>query len=315
MDRLTSMTVFARVAATCSFSTAARELGISQGTVTKHVQSLEAWFGSRLLNRTTRRVVLTEAGSDFFRQCARILEDMDAALEAGKPDACLQGTLRVSAPVAFGGTGPAKHMVEFMRLSPSLLLSITLNDRAVDVIEEGFDIALAIHHPSVRPEDRSGLLTQTVAMLPVVLCAAPSYLAQSGTPRVPSDLAAHACLTGTRVADDVWHFFGPTREFEVPVSGQLRSNNSLLRRSAALAGAGVLLAPAFMVADELVAGRLQPLLPDYTPCGAALDAVVPRQRATTCKVQRLIGFLADRMKSTDLGDGVRPNVCPATSAG
>jgi DNA-binding transcriptional LysR family regulator len=293
------MTVFARVASTRSFSAAARELGISQATASKHVQTLEAWFGTRLLHRTTRRVSLTEAGESFFSQCTRILEDMDAALEAGKPDAHLRGTLRMSAPVAFGSTRLGQLMVEFMERSPALSLNVTLNDRPVDVIEEGFDLALSVSHRRAEPTSQSGLVVQSLASLRYVLCAAPSYLDRCGTPVTPPDLASHTCLTDTRHPGDIWHFStrGSNSEVEVSVGGRLKTDNGLLRRSAALAGAGVLLGPEFMVADEIAAGVLVPLLPNYTPRGGMLDAVCPGHRASTPKVRSLVAFLTDRLKA------------------
>jgi DNA-binding transcriptional LysR family regulator len=289
------MTVFARVASTRSFSAAARELGISQATASKHVQTLEAWFGSRLLNRTTRRVALTEAGESFYAQCTRILEDMDAALEAGRPDGRLRGTLRLSAPVAFGSTRLGQLMVEFMQRSPSLALSVTLGDRPVDVIEDGFDVALSVAHGNAHRMDHTGLLVQRLIPLRYVLCAAPDYLAKHGTPLRPSDLTEHACLTDTRHPGDVWRFAGPEGAVEVTVGGQLRTDNGLLRRSAAVGGAGVLMGPEFLVSQEIAAGALVRVLADYTPEGGTLMAVSPQHRATTPKVRSLLTFLAERL--------------------
>jgi DNA-binding transcriptional LysR family regulator len=297
VDRLTSMTVFARVAAARSFSAAARDLGISQATASKHVQTLEAWFGTRLLNRTTRRVGLTEAGESFFSQCTRILEDMDAALEAGKPDARLRGTLRMSAPVAFGSTRLGQLIFEFMQQSPALALNVTLNDRPVDVIEEGFDLALSVTHRRSEPASHPGLVFQTLTPLRFVLCAAPVYLAHHGTPSSPLDLARHACLTDTRHPGDIWRFTSNQGDVEVSVSSQFKTDNGLLRRSAALAGAGVLLGPEFLVAEEIASGGLVRLLPDYPPRGATLDAVCPGHRAATPKVRSLVTFLSERLRT------------------
>lgn len=297
MDRLTSMTVFAHVAATRSFSAAARELGISQATASKHVQTLEAWFGARLLHRTTRRVSLTEIGESFFAQCTRILEDMDAALEAGKPDARLRGTLRMSAPVAFGSTRLGQLIVEFMEQSPALSLNVTLSDRPVDVIEEGYDLALRVGYGRPEPPAYAGLVIQTLAPLRFVLCAAPAYLTQRGMPSRPVDLTTHVCLTDTRHPGDIWRFTGPSGDIEVSVGGQLKTDNGLLRRSAALAGAGILLGPEFMVADEIASGGLTPLLPDYAPQGATLDVVCPPHRSASPKVRSLIAFLGSRFRA------------------
>ena len=295
MDRLTSMTVFAKVAASKSFSAAARELGISQATASKHVQTLEAWFGARLLHRTTRRVGLTEAGESFFNQCTRILEDMDAALLAGRPDSRPRGILRISAPVAFGGTRLGALAVEFMRLNPALQLNIMLSERPVDVIEEGYDIALRVGYGKPEPQSHVGLVIKTIVPLRFILCAAPSYLAERSAPLTPAELADHPCLTDTRHPGDVWRFRSEQGEDEVAVAGPLRSDNALLRRDAALAGAGILLAPAFVVDDDLAAGRLIALLPNHTAPGASLDLVFPTHRGTSPKLRALVAFLTEAL--------------------
>jgi DNA-binding transcriptional LysR family regulator len=295
VDRLTSMTVFARVAATRSFSAAARELGISQATASKHVQTLEAWLGSRLLHRTTRRVSLTEAGESFFAQCTRILEDMEAARQTGKPDARLRGSLRISAPVAFGSTRFGALAVAFMQQNPDLSLSVILCDRPVDVIEEGYDLAIRVGLGGPDPAQQAGLVVQALAPIRFVLCAAPSYLARHGVPERPVDLVHHVCLTDTRHPGDLWQFTGPEGTTEVPVSGQLKTDNGMLRRSAARAGAGILLAADFLVEDDITAGRLIRLLPAHTPPVGTLDAVCPAHRAASPKVRALIAFLSARL--------------------
>ena len=295
MDRLTSMTVFARVAATRSFSAAARELGISQATASKHVQMLESWLGSRLLHRTTRRVGLTETGETFFAQCTRILEDMEAARQTGKPDPQLRGSLRVSAPVAFGSTRFGALAVAFMNDNPHLSLSVTLNDRPVDVIEEGYDLALQVAYLPADPADHPGLVVTSLAPVPFMICAAPAYLVSRGTPTSPADLVHHTCLTDTRHPGDAWRFLGPSGEVEVSVSGHLKTDNGLLRRAAARAGAGILVAPEFLVADDVATGRLVGLLPGYMPQSGHLTAVCPGHRAATPKVRGLLAFLSARL--------------------
>jgi DNA-binding transcriptional LysR family regulator len=294
MDRLTSMTVFARVATTRSFSAAARDLGLSQATVSKHVQTLESWFGARLLNRTTRRVALTEVGADFFSQCTRILEDMDAALEARKPDARLRGSLRISAPVAFGSTRLPGLLVEFMRQNPDLALSVALRDRPVDVIEEGYDVAIRASQQTAR--DDAGLVVHALAPLHFVLCAAPAYIEAHGQPVIPADLGAHVCLTDSRHPGDIWRFASSQGRVDVPVSGKLRCDNGLLRRAAALDGAGILLAPEYMVSDDIAAGRLVALIPGHTPESSTIDALCPPARATSPKVRTLVAFLGEQLK-------------------
>ena len=235
MDRLTSMSVFARVATARSFSAAARELGISQATASKHVQTLESWLGTQLLSRTTRRVALTDVGASFFAQCTRILEDMETARQSGRTAVKLRGNLRISAPVGYGSSHLATPMLEFMAENPDLSLTVAMSDRWVDLIEEGYDLAIRIGD---RLPDDSGLIVYPLRPLRFVVCAAPGYLATCGTPTQPADLTRLICLTDTRHPDDVWHFTGPLGESEVPVRGCLKTDNAILRREAALQGGG-----------------------------------------------------------------------------
>lgn len=289
------MEVFARVVAARSFSAAARDIGISQATASKHVQMLESWIGNRLLNRTTRRVSLTEVGEHFYGQCLRILEDMDAARQAGKPDALLRGSLRISAPVAFGSTRLGALAVEFMRLHAELSLNVILSDRPIDVIEEGYDLAIRISYDDTEPVRTPGLVVQPIAPIPFVTCASASYLAHHGVPERPGDLARHTCLTDMRHPGDIWRFQGPSGTIDVPVSGHLKTDNGLLRRSAARAGAGILVAPDFLVEDDLKQGQLVAILRDYQPPPGTLDTVCPAHRTTSPKVRGLISFLCQHL--------------------
>lgn len=296
MDRLTSMTVFARVAAVRSFSSAARELGISQATASKHVQTLEGWLGTRLLHRTTRRVGLTETGESFFAQCTRILDDMETARQAGQTVAKLCGSLRVAAPMAFGSTRLAPVLADFMTENPGLSVNVTLSDRPVDLIEDGHDLAI---RTALGPTDDVELFVQRLQPLPYVVCAAPSFLAAAGMPAEPADLARLSCLTDSRYQGNVWRFRGPDGDSEVAVNSRLSTDNGVLRREAARNGAGVLLAPEFLVEDDIAAGRLVRLLPDYAPPEWRLEAVCPAQRRASPKVRSFISFLAARLGAED----------------
>jgi DNA-binding transcriptional LysR family regulator len=292
VDRLTSMTVFARVAAARSFSSAARELGISQATASKHVQTLEGWLGARLLHRTTRRVGLTETGESFFAHCTRILEDMETARQSGLAAVRLRGSLRITAPVGFGATRLPPLLVDFMADNPDLMLTVTLCDRPVDVIEEGYDLAIRF---GAIPANHADLILHRFPPLQFVVCAAPCYLAVHGEPKVPADLSQHSCLTDSRHPGDVWRFAGPEGEAQVAVSGRLKTDNGMLRREAACTGAGVLMAPEFLVEDDIAAGRLTRLLPGYALPAWTLDAVCSVHRGTTPKVRSLLAFLTARL--------------------
>lgn len=290
VDRLTSMKVFAKVASTRSFSGAARELGISQATASKHVQTLEDWLGARLLHRTTRRVALTDIGEGFFVQCSRILEEMEAARSAAKPEAPVRGNLRMTAPVVFGSTRLGALVVDFMRQHPELSVNVELSDRSVDLIEEGFDLAIR-----TSPATGSGLVAWPLMPLQYVLCAAPSYLSRHGTPTTPQDLSGHHCIAGTEPANATWQFNGPNGPSEVPIFGRLQVNNAMLRCDAARAGAGVLLCADYLVEDDLASGRLVRLLLDHTPARSTLHAVSPAYRASSPKVRSLVTHLTTQL--------------------
>ncbi len=286
------MTVFAKVAARRSFSGAARELGISQATASKHVQTLEDWLGARLLHRTTRRVALTDAGESFYVQCARILEDMESARSAAKPEAPVRGTLRMTAPVVFGSTRLGPLVVDFLQQHPELSLQVELSDRSVDLIEEGYDLAIR-----TGPSEGPGLVAWRLMALDYVLCAAPAYLANHGMPSVPGELTGHHCITSTEIPGATWQFNGPTGDAEVPIFGRLQVNNAMLRCDAARAGAGILLCAGYLVEEDIAKGRLLRVLPDYVPAGSDLNAVSPAYRAGSQKVRSLVTHL-----TTQLGD-------------
>jgi len=293
LDRLASMTVFARVAATRSFSVAARELGISQATASKHVQVLENWLGTRLLHRTTRHVGMTEAGRDFYSQATRILEDMEAARQTGQNAAKLRGTLRVTIPVGFGSTRLAAVLLDFMRDHEELAIVVTVCNRPVDMIEEGYDLAIRAWP---RAPDDAGLAIHPLMPLRHVICAAPAYLDAVGVPVAAVELGRMNCLTDSQDYGSVWRLTGPDGETEVAVKGRFQTNNAMLRRAAALAGAGILLIPEMLVEDDLRGGRLVRVLADYTPPAMRLDAVVPAYRAGAPKVRQCLAFLAARLR-------------------
>jgi len=290
VDRLTSMAVFARVASIRSFSGAARELGISQATASKHVQTLEDWLGARLLHRTTRRVALPDAGEAIFVQCSRILEDMETARNAARPQASVRGNMRITAPVVFGSTRLGPLVVDFMHQHPEVSLNVELSDRSVDLIEEGYDLAIR-----TSPTTGAGLVAWPLMPLDYVLSAAPSYLARHGTPTTPAELGGHHCITGTDAPGSTWQFDGPDGRSEIAIYGRLQVNNAMLRCDTARAGAGILLCAEYLVAADLAAGRLVRLLPNHRPAGSTLHAVSPAFRAGSPKVRSLVSHLTTQL--------------------
>jgi len=292
-DRISGMQVFARVAGLGSLSAAARALGMSQTMATKHIAALEARLGVKLLHRTTRRIALTEAGRRYLEASERILADLaeaDAAASADRLD--VQGVLRVNAPVSFGVREIAPLLPQFERQHSSLKVELGLNDRFVDLIEEGWDVALRIGELA-----DSSLIARRLAPCRTVVCAAPGYLKAHGTPRKIADLAAHNCLgyTLSRLAGaDRWHF-GKSGNVSVKVAGNLRANNGEALMTAAIAGQGLVYQPVFLVSAALKARRLIALKLDQPTVDLGGIAVVyPSDRRPPAKVRAFIDFLVTR---------------------
>ncbi|TAK48606.1 MAG: LysR family transcriptional regulator [Xanthobacteraceae bacterium] len=292
-DRLTGMEVFSKIAAVGSLSAAARALGLSQTMVTKHVAALETHLGVRLLHRTTRRLTLTEAGRRYLESCDRILADIADAESAAAADRIEpRGTLRINAPVSLGTREIAPAIAEFCRLHPAITVELGVNDRVVDLIEEGWDVAIRIGRMA-----SSTLIARRLAPCHTVVCAAPAYLAAHGTPRTIEDLKAHNCLGYTlpnAAAAERWGF-GRDAAIGINVSGTLRANSGDVLRVAALAGHGVIYQPTFIVADDLAAGRLVALNLDHPAMEfPGVFAVYPPSRFPPAKISAFVAFLADR---------------------
>ncbi|MBX5462517.1 MAG: LysR family transcriptional regulator [Steroidobacteraceae bacterium] len=289
MDRLTSILVFTKVASARSFAAAARALRMSPAVVSKHVQSVEDWVGARLLNRTTRHVSLTEAGASFYARNQRIIEDLEEArASAARGHAVPSGTLRVSAPVSFGMRHLGPILARYMSAYPNVLIDLVLDDRRVNLVEEGFDVAIRIGHL----ED-SSLVARRIAPSREVVCAAPSYLARRGEPKAPEELSAHDCLDYTlRSTGAVWRLAGPRGEHAVRINPRMTATSGELLRQAALAGAGIILCPTFLVGDDLAAGRLVSILTRYSPIERTLYAVYPSRRQLSAKVRSFVEHVA-----------------------
>jgi DNA-binding transcriptional LysR family regulator len=297
LDRVTGMQVFARVAALGSLSAAARALGLSQTMTTKHVAAVEDRLGVKLLHRTTRRVTLTEAGRRYLDAAERILaeiEDAEAAASADRVEA--RGMLRVNVPVSFGIREIAPLLPEFARSHPLVTVDLGLNDRVVDLIEEGWDVAVRIGQLA-----DSTMVARKLAPCRTALCAAPAYLAERGTPRRVSDLRDHNCLGYTlsrTLGAERWSF-GTDGSVTVPVNGNLRVNNGDALVAAAVAGQGLIYQPTFLVNAEIRAGQLVSLELDHPAVEVAgVFALYPADRRPPAKVRAFIDFLAQRFGST-----------------
>ena len=296
MDRLRAFEVFVAVVARQGFARAAEALDTSPANVTRYIAELEAHLGTRLLNRHSRKLSLTDSGQALYERARSILDEV-AEAEALSASSTLQprGRLRVNAPVSFGILHLATLWPKFLKKYPEVELEVSLIDRVVDLVEEGFDLGIRI--------SRSGSTAHIARKLAAsrnIVCAAPGYLRQHGRPKSPADLADHACIgyTFSATGDD-WHLFDAHGlEHVVKVPSVMRANNGDTARAAALAGVGVIWQPSFLVGDDLRAGRLVPLLPGYRMADIDILAVYPSRRHLSAKVRVMIDFLADAFKGT-----------------
>jgi DNA-binding transcriptional LysR family regulator len=289
-DRLTGLEVFAKVADAGSLSAAGRAMGLSQTMVTKHLAALEARLGARLFHRTTRRLSLTDAGRSYLESCERILADIEAADAAVAADRLEpRGLLRLNVPLVFGVRQIAPRLAHFSQSHPHVTVELGLNDRQVDLAEEGWDLAIRIGN--LRD---SSLVARRLAPCRMMVCAAPAYLAAHGTPRTVAELARHNCLgyTLAQAGADRW-LMGRRSEVSVSVHGNLRANNGDALLAAAIAAQGIVQQPTFIVADALRSGELVRLTLDHPPTEQlAVHAVYLPDRHPPAKVRAFIDFLA-----------------------
>lgn len=289
MEHLTDLAVFVQVVETGSFTTTADRLGISRSVVSKYISRLEDRLGVRLLHRTTRRLSLTEAGQAFFARSQRGLAEIEAAVEeVSQLQAAPRGKLRLNTPMSFGILHIAPALPGFLERYPDVTVDMRLDDQQVDLVAQGFDLAIRI---AELPD--SSLVASRLAPCRHVVCASPAYLAKHGTPRTPADLRDHNVLT-YRYHDSPseWRFLGPEGRYTtVTVSGSLELNNSLAIRAAALRGAGIALTPTFIVGEDLRAGSLQRLLPDYRAREISVYAVYPERRHLSPKVRAFVEYM------------------------
>jgi DNA-binding transcriptional LysR family regulator len=292
MDLLASMKVFAAVVDAGSFAGAAERLGSSRAMASRQVQNLEEHLGTRLLNRTTRKLSLTETGREFYERCVQIVHDIaEAEQVAGQMTSTPRGVLKVTMPLSYGQHRLAALIGEYAQAYPQVLLDISLSDRKVDIVEEGFDLAVRIGTLA-----QSDLIARKIAVVRGVVCAAPSYLARHGAPATPSELKAHACLGYTLTTGGAeWRMVGPEGEIAVPVTGPIRADNGDLLRLAAVSGAGVIFQPQFIAAEDLAAGRLVRVLPGWQSPELGVYAVYASRRHLSAKVRTFVEFLAARL--------------------
>jgi len=293
MDRFQEMRAFVAVVEAGSFVRAADALDLSKTAVSRLVGDLETRLGIRLLQRTTRKLSLTPEGEVFHDRCRQLLDgvaEAEAELSAHTGEAI--GQLRLNVPVTFGLLHLAPLWPAFMTLHPKVVLDVTLSDRLVDLVDEGYDLAVRIARLQV-----SSLVSRQLTSTRLILCASPEYLRRHGTPAHPSELAQHAVIAYSLLAmGDQWEFEGPIGPISVKVTPRMRTNSGDTCCAAALQHQGIVLQPSFLVATHLASGALVEVLPQYRSIELGIYAVYPTRKHLTPKVRALIDFLVEAFR-------------------
>lgn len=291
MDLITSMSIFKRVVETGSFSAVARETGLSQPTVSKHVAELENRLGTKLLNRSTRQLSLTEAGKEYYDRCSELLSDLEELESSvGQSRSEPTGTLRVNIPVTFGRMYLLPILWEFMSQYPDLKIDLVMDDGYVDLVKDGVDLAIR-----VGPLPDSSLIARKIGDSPRVTVASPDYLAEHGEPKTLTDLEDHSCIVYTFLTTrNEWHFNGASGEEKLRVHGDFSASSPDAIREAVVAGVGIAVTPLWLVHDALTQGKVKEILTDYDPTPLEIHAVYPDRRF----VPRRVGLFIDHLKTS-----------------
>jgi DNA-binding transcriptional LysR family regulator len=294
MDTLTRMRAFIDVVEAEGFSAAARKIGRSKALLSKYVRELEDELGALLLNRTTRQFSLTEAGHTYYRRASEIIREIDSLQETVRESSGdVRGRIKLSAPRTFADAAIGQSLIDFAKQHPDITLEIHLDDRFVDLVEEGFDLAIRISRL-----ENSSLIARRLAPFSVVLCASPGLVAKHGLPQRPQDLAKLPCIidTNSRYLSN-WPFLGENAEIiSVSVSGPIEANSPLAVRAAALSGLGFATLPDFIAEPDIESGRLVTALEDRIVRGGGIFAVYPHRRYLPAKVRVLVDFLVQWFK-------------------
>lgn len=288
------MAMFVRVAELGSFAAAARQQGIARSIVTRHIAQLESELGIKLITRSTRRLTLTSAGSAYLEKCREILDLIESAeSELAHEHLTLRGPVRASLPLSYGIKRLSPLLLEFAEQHPEVRLEMNYNDRQVDLIEEGVDLAIRVTR---RLADSD--IVRRIGAVRMLVAASPAYLARHGEPRHPTDLLDHDCLSYTGSGNfDVWELLVDGVPAKFSVRARLHSNNGDVLDQAAVKGMGITSQPDFILADSIKAGRVQAILIDYPPPELGVYVVLPSNRQIPYRVRVLIDFLAKRLQA------------------
>lgn len=290
MDRLLGMQVFVEVARRGSFVAAADQLNMSRAAVTRHVLELEKWLGARLLQRTTRRVTLTEAGEQALKRSVQMLELMSAVREEVSPaEGAVRGLLRVTSPVAFAHAQLAAAIGQFVTLHPLVRIDLRASDEPLDMVDQRIDLAIRI-----TADPPPGLAARRLGSCHSVVVASPGYLAVHGTPRHPSDLASHEFLAYTNFERSAWTLTQQGEACDVPVAARYTADETTVLLRAALSGAGIALLPSYLAQGYVATGQLIGLLPSWQPKELTVYALYPSKRHLPRAVRALIDHLVEQ---------------------
>ena len=300
MDRFESMGNFIRVVEAGSITGAAARLGVAKSAVSRRLKELEGHLGVELFHRTTRRMNLTETGRAYYHQSVRILEDvLEAELATSKAHGTLKGSLKVALPSSFGLMHMGPAIQAFSKEHPQIEFDLDFNDREVDLIQEGFDLAIRI---AKLPD--SSLIARHLAPIQTVLCASPEYLKRAGTPQTPEELIDHQCLVYSLIRDfEHWHLTdGEGELIKTKIHSYMKATSGEFLRSAAVEGQGIIFTPTFIVYKEIERGALVPILKDYKLAKIDAYAIYPQTRHLSQRVRAFVDFLVKRFEGTPYWD-------------
>jgi len=302
VDKLTSMNVFVRVAKAGSFAGGARELDISRAMATKHIMQLESSLGTRLFNRTTRSLSLTDVGASYLERCQQVLQDveeMEAAVTHLQTEP--RGVLKISAPPVIGATHITRAIAEFLKIHSDLTVDLILQSSPGDMIDEGIDIAIYLG-----ALDDTSMVARKLASSSMIVCGSPDYLARHGVPEKPEDLLEHSCLVNWASAPrNKWYFKSDSGNVTIAVTGRMQANVADALRLAAIEGLGLVMVASYVVSRDIEKGKLKAVLENYTLPPLDIHAVYPHRKYLSAKVRRFLEFLQDwlgpkvSMPSTD----------------
>ncbi len=300
MDRLTAMQMFVRVVETGSFSAVAREMNSTQPTISKNIAELESWLGAKLLNRSTRSLRLTETGTDYYERCVAILQDVEEAEQVvGQLQTQARGTVRISAVVAFGRLHLVPRLQHLLEAYPDLRIDVRLNDRVVDLVEEGIDVAFRMGTLA-----DSSLIAKKLCTSPMVTVAAPSYLEAHGTPASPRDLKEHNYIVYTDAGGRSEPAFSEDgKPLVVRVDGNMTTNNTEALRMALISGLGISRAPRWLVGDAIANGELVTVLDDFQAGPMDIYAVYSPGRHLPSRVRTVIDWFTEQFRDCSVIGG------------